>query len=180
MYKYSEYCININSGVNRNLYKQFRVSTQIYKLIGGEDMKKTIAMIVCLMVTMTFIVSGCGTFGSAPSGEQVLRVNNSEEPGSLNPQKAQGTHDSWVLEHCFEGLTKKTVEGKIVPGMAKKDWKISPDGLTWTFTLRDDIKWSNGDPVTAQDFEYAWSMVLVFPGRCGNATVDFISSSFIS
>lgn len=123
-------------------------------------MKKTIAMIVCLMIAVTFVFSGCGTFGNAPSGEQVLRVNNAEEPGSLHPQKAQGTHDSWVLEHCFEGLTKKTVEGKIVPGMAKKDWTVSSDGLTYTFKLRDDIKWSNGDPVTAQDFEYAWKLGL--------------------
>lgn len=92
-------------------------------------------------------------------GKKVLNLNNNEEPGSLHPGKAQGTHDSWILEHAFEGLTKKTPEGEIVEGMAK-DWEVSDDGITWTFHLRDDVKWSNGDPVTAHDFEYAWKHVL--------------------
>lgn len=92
-------------------------------------------------------------------GKKVLNLNNQEEPGSLHPGTAQGTHDSWVLEHAFEGLTKKTPEGEIVPGMAK-DWEVSDDGITWTFNLRDDVKWSNGDPVTAHDFEYAWKYAL--------------------
>lgn len=95
----------------------------------------------------------------ANKGPKVLKLNNTEEPGALHPGLAQGTHDSWILEGAFEGLTKKTPEGKIEPGMAK-DWEISKDGLTWTFHLRDDVKWSNGDPVTAQDFEYAWKFVL--------------------
>ena len=81
------------------------------------------------------------------------------EPGALHPGMAQGTHDSWILEHAFEGLTKKTPEGEIVEGMAEK-WDISDDGLTWTFHLKDGMKWSNGDPVTADDFEYAWKYVL--------------------
>ncbi|RST72238.1 peptide ABC transporter substrate-binding protein [Siminovitchia acidinfaciens] len=92
-------------------------------------------------------------------GKKVLNLNNNEEPGSLHPGTAQGTHDSWILEHAFEGLTKKTPEGEIVDGMAK-DWEVSDDGITWTFNLKDDVKWSNGDPVTAHDFEYAWKHVL--------------------
>jgi len=59
------------------------------------------------------------------------------------------------LEHAFEGLTKKTPEGEIVDGMAET-WDVSDDNLTWTFHLKDGIQWSNGDPVTAEDFEYAW------------------------
>jgi len=92
-------------------------------------------------------------------GPKILRLNNNEEPGSLHPGTAQGTHDSWILEHSFEGLTKKTPEGEIIPGMAT-EWETSEDNLTWTFHLRDDIKWSNGDPVTAEDFEYAWKYAL--------------------
>ncbi|MEB6549162.1 peptide ABC transporter substrate-binding protein [Heyndrickxia sporothermodurans] len=92
-------------------------------------------------------------------GPKVLKLNNTEEPGALHPGKAQGTHDSWVLEGTFEGLTKKTPEGKIVDGMAEK-WETSEDGLTWTFHLKDGIQWSNGDPVTAGDFEYAWKYAL--------------------
>src|SRR5690606_21671321 len=93
------------------------------------------------------------------SGPKILRLNNNEEPGSLHPGTAQGTHDSWILEHAFEGLTKKTPEGEIIPGIAES-WDTSEDGLTWTFKLRGDAKWSNGDPVTAHDFEYAWKYAL--------------------
>lgn len=123
-------------------------------------MKKRLLSILSLLVIVAVLATGCGTFGgNAASGEQVLKLNNTEEPGSLHPQKAQGTHDSWIIEHVFEGLTKKAVDGTVVPGMAKK-WEVSTDGLNYTFHLRDNIKWSNGDPVTAQDFEFAWKFGL--------------------
>jgi len=95
----------------------------------------------------------------APAERKILYLNNNEEPGALHPGIAQGTHDSWILEHAFEGLTKKTPEGEIVDGMAEK-WDVSDDNLTWTFHLKDGILWSNGDPVTAEDFEYAWKYAL--------------------
>ena len=95
----------------------------------------------------------------APAVEKILRTNNASEPGSLDPALAQGTHESWVLDHTFEGLMKLDTTGKVAPGMAK-DYKISNNDLTYTFTLRDDVKWSNGDPVTAHDFEYSWKRAL--------------------
>lgn len=85
----------------------------------------------------------------------ILRTNNSSEPGSLDPAKAQGTHESWILNHIFEGLMKTDEAGNTVNGVAK-EIKSSEDGLHYTFVLRDDVKWSNGDPVTAHDFEYSW------------------------
>jgi len=90
---------------------------------------------------------------------KILRTNNSSEPGSLDPPLAQGTHESWVLDHIFEGLMKIDSNLRVVPGMAK-EYKISEDQLTYTFILRDDIYWSNGDPVTAHDFEFAWKRAL--------------------
>ncbi|MCM3587374.1 peptide ABC transporter substrate-binding protein [Mesobacillus maritimus] len=138
-------------------------------------MKKNLARSLIFLLSIVFVLSGCFGGGtnnestpeeSADPGEKteetgpkILRLNNSSEPGSLHPGTAQGTHDSWILEHAFEGLTKKTPEGEIIPGMAR-EWETSEDGLTWTFHLRDDIKWSNGDPVTAADFEYAWKYAL--------------------
>lgn len=92
------------------------------------------------------------------TGKKVLRLNNNEEPGSLHPGTAQGTHDSWILEHTFEGLTKKTPDGEIVDGMAS-EWETE-DGVTWTFKIKEGMKWSNGEPLTAEDFEYAWKHVL--------------------
>lgn len=133
--------------------------------MGEEAVKRKLIFFVSTIVVTAMLVTGCGQ--SKPPTEQktttveqkILRVNNQSEPGSLHPGKAQGTHDSWVIEHVMEGLTKKSPDGKVVPGMAK-EWKVSVDGLTYTFVLRDDIKWTNGDPVTAQDFEYAWKYAL--------------------
>lgn len=138
-------------------------------------MKKKLGSTLILILSTFFVLAGCFGGGTTkepasndsgkPSDEteetapKVLRLNNSSEPGSLHPGTAQGTHDSWILEHAFEGLTKKTQEGEIIPGMAE-EWETSEDGLTWTFHLRDGIHWSNGDPVTAADFEYAWKYAL--------------------
>lgn len=90
---------------------------------------------------------------------KIIRTNNSSEPGSLDPALAQGTHESWILDHIFEGLMKIDSSLKVVPAMAK-EYKVSDDNLTYTFILRDDIYWSNGDPVTAHDFEFAWKRAL--------------------
>ena len=96
---------------------------------------------------------------STSQKKKILRSNNVFEPGSLDPALAQGTHESWVLDHTFEGLMKIDPDMKVVPGMAE-DYELSDDFLTYTFKLRDDIVWSNGDAVTAHDFEYAWKRAL--------------------
>ncbi|MFF2498210.1 MULTISPECIES: peptide ABC transporter substrate-binding protein [Peribacillus] len=133
-------------------------------------MKKSKFSVLALLMAIMLMLAACnggsketsnekeGGSGDS-SGSKVLNVNNSSEPGSLHPANAQGTHESWILEHTFEGLTKKTEEGKIVPGSAES-WETSEDGLTWTFKLKDGLKWSNGDPLTASDFEYAWKYAL--------------------
>lgn len=90
---------------------------------------------------------------------QELRVNILSEPPSLDPATATDTTSSAVLKAVFEGLTRGTPDGEYVPAQAE-DIQVSDDGLTYTVTLRDDIQWSNGDPVTAEDFEYAWKHVL--------------------
>lgn len=130
-------------------------------------MKKSLTMVLALVLVLSMVLAGCGPKETPPaaSGEEpaadpkILKTNNTSEPGSLDPPLAQGTHESWVLDHTFEGLMKIDTNMKVVPGMAK-DYKISDDNLTYTFTLRDDIKWSNGDPVTAHDFEFAWKRAL--------------------
>lgn len=91
--------------------------------------------------------------------KQVLRVNNREEPASLHPGKAASPADFWPVDHLMEGLMKRTPDGKLVPGMAL-DYRMSPDHKTYTFTLKQGLKWSNGDPITAGDFEYAWKYAL--------------------
>ncbi|HEX7064490.1 MAG TPA: peptide ABC transporter substrate-binding protein [Bacillales bacterium] len=101
---------------------------------------------------------GDSSSGAKMAEEQVLNINIKTEPPSLNPGTATDTTSAVVIKSIFEGLTRITPDG-VKPAMAK-EIKTSDDGLKYTITLRDDIKWSNGDPVTAGDFEYAWKWVL--------------------
>ena len=90
---------------------------------------------------------------------QELSVNIKTEPPSLHPGTSTDTTSSAVLDQVFEGLTRVNQDGEVEEGMAES-WDISEDELTYTFNLREDATWTNGDPVTASDFEYAWKWVL--------------------
>ncbi|NKE67115.1 peptide ABC transporter substrate-binding protein [Ramlibacter sp. RBP-2] len=83
---------------------------------------------------------------------QTLVRNNGSEPETLDPALAESVGANNLTRDLFEGLTANDSNGKIVPGVAES-WKQT-DPLTWVFKLRQNAKWSNGDPVTAQDFVY--------------------------
>lgn len=85
---------------------------------------------------------------------QVLRRGNGEEPQTLDPHLATGVPTANLLRDLFEGLTTHSPDGRIVPGTAAR-WDASRDGLNYTFYLRDNARWSNGDPLRAEDF--VWS-----------------------
>ncbi|MGZ4032801.1 MAG: ABC transporter substrate-binding protein [Tumebacillaceae bacterium] len=104
------------------------------------------------------IISGVYPVGSY-TNRQALNLPMSGELTTLDPAKASDTISFDVLTQTNEGLLREGSEGKLVPGVAK-EWSVSPDGLTYTFNLRDDAKWSDGSAVTAHDFEYAWKRVL--------------------
>ncbi|HVJ51031.1 MAG TPA: peptide ABC transporter substrate-binding protein [Aliidongia sp.] len=87
--------------------------------------------------------------------ETVLRRGNHDEPETLDPQKSDGSQEYWIQTDLFEGLAKFDAEGKIVPGAAES-WEASADGLTWIFHLRHGLEWSDGSPLTAEDF--VWSL----------------------
>ena len=103
---------------------------------------------IVLILTMILIVS-CGE--KARDNKTDLVVNVSSEPKTIDPSITG--NDFIYARHVFEGLITKDENGVLVGGVAK-DWDISPDGLTYTFNLRDNSKWSDGKPVTAHDFEY--------------------------
>jgi len=92
---------------------------------------------------------------------QVNRIvsSNMAEPGTLDPAKARGTHESWPLQHLFVGLTRVNKDGKVENALADKI-EISEDGKVYKVTLKDGLKWSDGNPITAEDFEFAWKRVL--------------------
>lgn len=80
-------------------------------------------------------------------------------PATLDPQLNNATDGADVIQHLFVGLTMKDQKNAVVPGVAKS-WDVSADGLTWTFHLRDDAVWSDGKPVVAENFIYAWKRAL--------------------
>ncbi len=84
----------------------------------------------------------------------ILRRGNGEEPQTLDPHLATGVPAAHILRDLFEGLTTESMAGEIIPGAARR-WNISADGLTYTFYLDPDGRWSNGEPVTATDFVYS-------------------------
>ncbi|WP_321146858.1 oligopeptide ABC transporter substrate-binding protein OppA, partial [Providencia alcalifaciens] len=86
--------------------------------------------------------------------KQNMVRNNGSEPQSLDPHKIEGVPESALARDLFEGITIVGPDGEILPGSATS-WE-NKDFTEWTFKIRDGAKWSNGDPVTAEDFVYSW------------------------
>ena len=95
--------------------------------------------------------------------EQILHKGNGAEPQTLDPHRAEGVPSSHILRDLYEGLTSSAPNGDLIPGAATH-WDISDDGTVYTFHLRPKARWSNGDPVTAEDFVYGLRRS-VDPGR---------------
>ena len=93
--------------------------------------------------------------GDALAADQTFTYRILDNISSIDPQIVEDTDGSDVVRDLFEGLLNQDENGELVPGVAT-DWEVSDDKMTYTFHLRDDAKWSNGDPVTAGDFVYAW------------------------
>ncbi|MGF1828260.1 ABC transporter substrate-binding protein [Photobacterium angustum] len=115
-----------------------------------------------LMVSASFAVAATSFSSFAAqvpadvklADKQELVRGNGTEPESLDPQKVSGVPESNVIRDLLEGLVNQDSKGNLVPGAAKS-WETA-DNKTWIFHLREDAKWSNGDPVTADDFVYTW------------------------
>jgi dipeptide transport system substrate-binding protein len=114
-----------------------------------------------LLLALALILSGCGASGDSENqSRQILKLNlPNGEPTSLDPAKAFDEESMEVAHALFEGLMRLDEKHQPQPAVAEKV-DVSSDGLTYTFTLRRDVKWSNGEPLTAHDFEYAWKRVL--------------------
>ena len=91
---------------------------------------------------------------------QTIHLGNLAEPADLDPQLITQINDAQIVICLMEGLTAMHPEdAHPIPGVAER-WEDSPDKLTWTFHLRDNARWSNGDPVTARDFVYSYQRML--------------------
>jgi len=98
--------------------------------------------------------TGCSREATAPA-EQQLRISQRNEPATLDPHLATLPDEFFLIRALAEGLVVPNPRGgPPLPGAAER-WETSADGLTWTFHLRADARWSNGDPVAAADFVYS-------------------------
>ncbi|OAB43153.1 peptide ABC transporter substrate-binding protein [Paenibacillus antarcticus] len=133
--------------------------------------KKRLLSMLALILIVSTVLAACGSNNNKEDGasngagkpaeakEQVLHINMSAEPPTFDPGQAQDSQANTALKLMYEGLVRVDDAGKEVPAAAES-WEISPDGLQYKFNLRKDAVWSNGDPVTANDFVFAWQRVL--------------------
>lgn len=125
---------------------------------------KKFTKLIALMAAFVLVAAcfaGCGKkeTSSTPGVEQKIVYNMATEPDSVDPGRSTSVGAGTVAIACFEGLTRTTTQNTPGPGVAK-EWDISDDGLVYTFKLRKDAKWSDGDKITANDFDYSWRRVL--------------------
>lgn len=94
----------------------------------------------------------------ASDGSKILKVQVGPDPETIDPALNSAVDGGNMLLHAFECLLIVDQEGKLAPGQAES-WETSEDGLTWTFHLREGLKWSDGSDLTANDFVYSWKRV---------------------
>lgn len=125
-------------------------------------LKQVLAITMAAAMALTTLTacappSAEGTGTGAGGEEKVLRFATTTEPTSLDPQLGSGTWITNVTGAIFEGLVRR-YNGEILPGVAES-WEVSDDNLTYTFHLRDE-SWSDGEPITAQDFVDSWNLLI--------------------
>ncbi|MDS0527502.1 peptide ABC transporter substrate-binding protein [Clostridium sp. SHJSY1] len=121
-------------------------------------MKKLCAITLALALGVTTLV-GCGGKDSKSGTKQEMIHNLGAEVKTIDPALNNAVDASIIIANAFEGLYRTDKGDKAEPGAAKSA-DISSDGLTYTFHLREDAKWSDGQQVTAKDFAYAWKRAL--------------------
>lgn len=161
-------------------------------MIKKSILKKAAAAALCASMVISLAACGSGKTAdkteaastaagetAAPAGEKKefdLTVQNGSEPASLDPNALNSNDSMTIALHMFEGLAKYSKDGKGVELGQAKDYKVSDDGLTYTFTLRDDIYWTDGKPVVAGDFVYSWQR-LVSGGYDNSYFIDMVLNS---
>ena len=124
-------------------------------------MKNTPKLALAALLSGTFLTGAALAAGTHPETGEALADDQTftyrvlDELSSLDPQIVEDVTGSEFARDLFEGLMSQDEDGNLVPGVAT-GYEVSDDKLTYTFTLRPEAKWSNGDPVTASDFVFAW------------------------
>lgn len=119
---------------------------------------KRLIMMTGMSATALLVLAGCGKANKS-ADKQVIRTSTDQELTTVDISKANAVGSFNILNNIDEGLVRLGKNSKVEPGIAEKT-TVSKDGKTYTFNLRKNAKWSNGDPVTAQDFVYSWQRTL--------------------
>lgn len=114
------------------------------------DIKKLLSLLLAVILSCS-IIGGCSSTES-----YVLYLELNEQPDTLDPQLVNGNSEEIIVKNLFEGLMREDSDGNIVCGAAES-YTLSPDKLTYTFKIRDDAKWSNGDALTAEEFVFGFT-----------------------
>jgi oligopeptide transport system substrate-binding protein len=126
--------------------------------------------IIVLALAALVAATACGGADDDGGGpdQQVLRFNLGAEPPSLDPALGGDTTSSVITRQLFEALVKLDTKSRAMPSLAES-WSVAEDGRSIVFHLRADGRWTNGDPLTAEDFEWSWKRVLAPETASGNA-----------
>lgn len=136
--------------------------------------KRNLALFLALVLALSSILTACGGDDKKEDEKKTTEEGKTEskgnieelpvtvgpEPDTMDPTLNTASDVSTVLNHAFEGLMKLNKDGLTYTGGQAEDYKVSDDNLTYTFTLRDGLKWSDGSPLTAEDFVYSWNRAI--------------------
>ena len=133
-------------------------------------MKKLLSMVLCAMMALT--LAGCG--GSSDDSS-TYTYSSELDIKNLDSSDADDGCSFTAMHAVIDGLMKTDKKGNVVNGVASSS-EVSDDGLTHTYKIRKDAKWANGDPVTANDFVYAWHRIFQKKGQYYYMFCDGIAS----
>ena len=120
--------------------------------------KRVISMLLAAVMTVTMVSGTVMTAAAEEAEGKQLSVQVGPDPETIDPALNSAVDGGNMILHLFEGLLTVDQDGQLAPGQAET-WETSEDGLTWTFHLREGLKWSDGTDLTANDFVYSWKRV---------------------
>src|SRR3954471_17966854 len=112
-----------------------------------------------LVLTVVLVLAGCGGSSSAPSRQTIIDSRDQYDPRSLDPALSTDVPTGRAVGYIFDGLVRFTPDAQVVPGLARS-WDISTDGMTYTFHLRNGVKFHDGRPFSARNVIHSFQRVL--------------------
>lgn len=158
MYTLSIYILQSESQVLAQIYPNTLCCGAKSSLAVHDMTYRFYSLLLCILC-LVLLLTSCNSSSQPASTKSIARIACGDSAHTLDHRAARSLIDASFLNCFFEGLMRVDVQGHLVPGVAK-EVKISDDGLTYTFTLRDEARWSDGEPVTSYDFATSWKAVL--------------------